>query len=221
MKKFLLMIIVLLVAAVGIMWSSAQSLPAWFSEQETEQERNQKVLAARIEKQGVGKFLGNKFADVLKGRVVLSEDEFNLLLLASLKANKDGRKLLSVSDAVHAKLSDGEITVGAVINLDKVEKVDAKARKAVEKVTSIFPFLNSSRLSVSVTGEPVARNGEIAIRDNFSAKIGAIPISNSALRQLGAKVERANSTSLALKNLSIQSIDVEDGQITLKVFPRF
>jgi len=38
---------------------------------------------------------------------------------------------------------------------------------------------------------------------------------------LGAKVERANSTSLALKNLSVKSIDVQDGQVTLNVFPRF
>jgi len=209
MKKFLLMVIVLVVAAVGIMWASAQSLPSWFNEQETQQDRNQKVLAARIEKQGVGKFLGNKFADVLKGRVVLTEDEFNLLLLASLKTSDDGRKLLAVSDAVNAKLTDGQIEIGAVINLDKVEKIDAKARKAVERV------------SVSVIGRPVARNGEIAIKDDFSAKVGAIPISNNALRQLGAKVERANSTSLALKNLSVKSIDVQDGQVTLNVFPRF
>jgi len=221
MKKFLLMVIVLVVAAVGIMWASAQSLPSWFNEQETQQDRNQKVLAARIEKQGVGKFLGNKFADVLKGRVVLTEDEFNLLLLASLKTSDDGRKLLAVSDAVNAKLTDGQIEIGAVINLDKVEKIDAKARKAVERVSGMFPFLSGSRMSVSVIGRPVARNGEIAIKDDFSAKVGAIPISNNALRQLGAKVERANSTSLALKNLSVKSIDVQDGQVTLNVFPRF
>lgn len=220
MKKFLLLVVIILVAGIGVMWASAQSLPSWFDEGKNQQ-HNQNTLAAQIEKQGASQFFSRKFSDILKGQIVLSEDEFNLLLLVSLKASKDGRKLLSVSDAVQAKLTKDEIEIAAVINLDKVEKIDAKARQAVERVSGIFPFLSGSRMSVAVIGTPIARNGEIAIKDDFSVKVGAIPISNGALRKLGARVERANATSLALKNLSVRSINVGKGQITLKVFPRF
>lgn len=214
--------IVLSVLGVAVYgWYSAQALPAWYSENETQETQVANQLGDDIKNQGVANFLGDKFADVMRGNVVFSETEFNVILLASLKADDYGRQLLEVSDGVRAILHDDKIEISAVINLDKVEKIDANARQAVEKVNRIFPFLSGSRVVMSLFGQPVARNGQIAFKDSFSAKVGVIPISNDSLRKLGVDVERANSKSLSIKYLSVNSVDLSQGEISLGVVPKF
>jgi len=214
-------VVLLAVCAGGYFWYSAQSLPNWYNDQQTQETQLIEQLSDDIKKQGVAKFLGSKFADVMNGKVVFSEPEFNALLLASLKSDADGQKLLAVSDAVKAILHEDHIELGAIINLDKVEQIDPKARDGVEKVNKLFPFLDNSRVAVSVFGNPLARNGDVGIKDDFHIKVGVIPISNSSLKQLGAPVERANSTNLTLKYLSVQSVSLKRGEITLGVLPRF
>lgn len=221
MFRILAFFVLILIAVAAYAWHSAQSLPSWFNDQASQQDQVAEALSEKIKHEGVSKFLGNKVSQILKGKVTFSEVEFNAILLASLKSDEDGRKLLEVSDAVKAFIKDDQLELSAVINLDKVEKIDPKARKAVEKLDRIFPFLNNSRVAVTVFGTPVARNGNIAIKDDFHIKLGAIPISNSALRQLGAKVERANTTDLAIKYLSIKNIVLRDGEIEFGVQPRF
>ncbi len=221
MFKFIALILLIIVIAGGVAWYSAQSLPSWFDESVSQEDVTIEHLSEEIRRQGVAKFLGAKFSDVLDGSVAFNETEFNAILLASLKADTDGQKLLSVSDAVKAFIQDDEIELTAIINLDKLEKVEPKAREAVEKFDRIFPFLNDSRVALTVYGTPVARNGNIAIRDDFHIKVGAIPISNESLRALGAQVERANTTDLELKYLALQSINLKKGEIEFGVLPRF
>ena len=215
-------ILILLAALVaGGLWFSAQSLPSWYDDSVDQQARAAEQLNQEISRSGAGNFLSGKLADVLSGRLRLNDAEFNALFVASLQADKDGRKLLAVSDAVNAKITEGGIELAAVINLDKVEKIDANARRGVEKVNRMFPFLNDSRVAVAIIGTPVARNGRLGIMDDFSLRVGAIPISNSSLRQLGADVERANRESLDLKYLLVNSVTLRNGEIELGVSPSF
>lgn len=211
----------LLIIGLGFSWYSAQQLPSWFDEQSSQDALTTQELSNKIKQDGITKFLGNKVGQVLNGRLKLSEVEFNAIMLASLKADTDGRKLLAVSDAVKAFIHQDQLEISAIINLDKVEQVDPKARKAVERFDSLFPFLDQSRMALTVYGTPIARGGNIAIKDDFHIKVGAIPISNSTLQQLGAKVERANTASLPLKYLSIKEVILKNGEIELKVLPRF
>jgi len=221
MLKIIVLLLLIFLVGSGVAWFSAQSLPNWFDESLPQEEQAVERLSAKIQRQGVTKFLGNKVDDVLDGNIVFDNTEFNAILLASLKNNRDGKKLLAVSDAVKAFIRDDEIEITAVINLDKLEKVEPKARKAVEKFDRLFPFLKDSRVALSVYGTPVARNGNLALRDDFHIKVGAIPISNDSLRSLGADVERANSTDLPIKYLAVQSVNLREGQIDLDVLPRF
>lgn len=221
MFRIFAFLVLIIIAVAGYAWYSAQSLPAWFNAETSQQDQVAKALSKKIKQQGITNFLGNKVGQVLNGKVTFSEAEFNAIMLTSLKSDEDGQKLLAVSDAVKAFINKGQLELSAIINLDKVEKIDPKARKAVEKFDRIFPFLNDSRVAVTLYGAPVARNGNIAIKDDFHIKVGAIPISNSALRQLGANVERANSTDLPIKYLSISDIIMRDGEIELSVLPRF
>jgi hypothetical protein len=221
MLRIFAFLFLIAVAVAGYVWYSAQSLPKWFDQEASQQEQAANALSQRIEQQGISKFLGNKVEQVLNGKVTFSEAEFNAIMLASLKSDEDGRKLLQVSDAVKAFINKDQLELSAIINLDKVEKIDPKARKAVEKLDRIFPFLNDSRVALTVYGTPIVRNGNLALKDDFHIKVGAIPISNSSLRQLGAKVERANTTDLPIKYLSISDITLNDGEIELSVLPRF
>jgi hypothetical protein len=221
MLRFIGVLLILVILGAGGLWLSAQSLPSWYEEGVDHQARTTEQLSTQISRSGAGQFLGGKLSDVLSGRLRLNDAEFNALFLTSLQANADGRKLLSVSDAVNASITRDGIELAAVINLDKVEKIDANARRAVEKVNRLFPFLDNERVAVAIIGTPVARNGQLGIKDDFSLRVGAIPISNSSLRQLGANVERANSESLDLRYLRVNSVSLNDGELELGVIPSF
>ncbi len=144
-----------------------------------------------------------------------SEQEFKDLLLASLENDANGQLLLSVTDSIDVKLLPTHVEFATVINLDKVEKISPEARASVEKFNAFFLFLDKNKLNLKVIGEPVVRNGLVGIRDNFSIELGVIPLSNNALRQLGLEVERANTTSLRLNELHINSIILDEGQVNL------
>ena len=218
--KFIGILLVVILLALGVLWYSMQSLPTWFDEQANQEQQVADALSKKISEQGVEAFLGNKILELVRGQVSFDETDFNALLIASLKLHEDGQKLLQVSDGVRAILHEDEIEIAAVINLDKVEKIDPKARKAVERFDKFFFFLDDARLAISVYGTPVVRNGSIAIKDDFHIKVGAIPISNSTLRQLGIEVERANDSELVLQLLNLSSVTLEKGNISFAARPR-
>ena len=145
----------------------------------------------------------------------LSENEFNALLLSSLANDENGRLLLSVSDALSAKLYTSHVEFTAVINLEKVEQISPEARASVQKFSSFFLFLDKNRLNLKVYGEPETRHGLVGIRDNFSIELGPIPLSNEALRQLGLDVDQASNISLKLNDLYVHAIDLLNGQVNL------
>lgn len=221
MFRFVAFLILIIATVAAYAWYSAQSLPTWFEDDTSQEDKAAEALNESIKKKGVSRFLGDKVGQVFNGKVSFDETEFNAIMLASLKSHQDGQKLLAVSDAVKAFLHEDEIEISAIINLDKLEKVEPRAREAVEKFDKFFFFLKDSKVALTVYGTPIARNGGIAIRDDFHIKVGAIPISNSSLRQLGAKVEQANEKVLPIKYLSVSDVTLRDGGLDLAVLPRF
>ena len=219
--KFIGVFLAILLLGAAVAWYSMQSLPSWFKEQASKEQQAVDALSQKISEQGVDAFLGDKIVDLVRGQIVFNETEFNALLLASLKLNADGQQLLQVSDGIHATLNKDEVEIATVINLDKVEQINPQAREAVESFDKFFFFLDGSRLAVSVYGTPVVRNGRLAIKDDFHIKVGAIPISNSTLKQLGVEVERANESELALRLLTLSSVTLEEGKISFAAQPRF
>lgn len=145
----------------------------------------------------------------------LSNAEFTNLLIRSLEDDQNGMLLLSVSDSFTANINAETLSLSAVINLNKLEKISLEARQNIERFDSFFFFLDGENLNLTVIGEPVVRNGLVGIKDNFSVKIGPLPLSNGALRQFGIQVERANTTNLKLKDIVAQSIELKEGSITV------
>lgn len=219
--RTLLIILLVLVALIAGAWFSVQQLPSWYDQGTDPVADTTRNLDEQIRAAGTGNVLGKKIGEILSGELTLTDAELNALVIAALKADEDGRRVLEVSDAIRTHVTSDGLELGAVINLNKVERINPKARKAVEKVNKIFPFLDQSRLAVTLIATPVARNGMLGIKDDFSLRLGAIPISNSSLRQLGAKVERANKEHLDLRILQVNSVRTTTGQLLLGVSPAF
>lgn len=218
MLRIIFILFLVLLAVGGYVWYSMQALPSWFDDDSSQA---QTALSKSQDPAGANLLLGDKVADVMDGEVVLTEAEFNTLFLASLARDEDGRRLLQVSDAVKAFLHPDHIEISAVINLDKVEAINPNARKAVERFDKIFPFLNGSRVALSVFGTPVVRDDSVGVKDDFHIKVGALPFSNETLRGLGVDVERANRTNLSLKYLAVKQLRLAKKQVSMSVHPRF
>jgi len=214
MRKLVISFFLLLLIAGCYAWYSVQTLPAWFDERAVDntgrRPNNQPQLSA-VEIKSTG--------EVINGELILSESEFSMVVLKSLNENVDGQTLLGVSDAIKLFLREDGIELSAIINLDKVEAIDPDARRAIEQVDRIFPFINGHRLALSVYATPIVRDGGLAIKDDFHIKVGALPFSNQTLRGLGVEVERANTTRLMLTGLRLTSLQLRDQKIVLRVTP--
>lgn len=221
MFRFLLVLLLLVVGVLAYLWFGSQSMPSWYQGEEQDQQHSINRLSSQIGEQGVANFLGKKFADVMRGEVLLNEDEFNALLAASLASHKDGRRLLRVSDAVRAELHSNELEIGAVINLAKLQKEEPKARKAINKALEVLPFDPGDKIYVAILGKPVARNGNLGLSSDVSLQIGALPIPSSVLKNAGVPVEKVAQESLPLKLLKVRDVTTEKGQIRLAVRPTF
>ena len=221
MIKFLGLLLVLVFAVLALLFFSSQNLPDWYSADRDNSARAAEQLSEEIQKRGASKFLGQKFAQVMSGQLILNEVEFNALLLASLKSSKDGRRLIAVSDGINARLKQNEIEFGAVIDLQKAARADAKAKAAVAKLQDALPFLGKTKIFLAASGKPIAKNGDLAFSDDISIRIGSIPFSSSMLRQLGVPVHKVSSETLPIKLMRIKSVRTQEGEIVLDVLPRF
>lgn len=219
MIRFIFILSLVLFMGVGYFAYSAQAKPAW-AKSEQNQQKTVQALKNKIEKQGVNKFLGEKFAQVMSGRLVLSDTEFTALVNASLLRHKNGRRLLSVTDSVGARSFQSGLQVNAVVNVDKVEKADPKAKEVLDAITRYVP-VSGQKLYLSVKGEPVARNGQIGFTENVSVTIGTITLPAEYLKQLGVPLHEISKQSLPLKNLRIKSVATRNGEVEFGVTPKF
>ena len=221
MFRILFLLLIVIVVLVAGAWYSAQTLPSWYTQDQNAQAKSSNDLVSMIERRGAGNFLSAKLAEVMQGELKLSQAEFNALLMAGLQSSKDGRRLLSVSEAVHAQIFNDHIEFGAVINLRKVASIDAKANEAVQKLTDAMPLLDDSRLFVAVTGMPFARSGDIAFAPDVGVKIGAIPVPSGLLQQIGVPLEKITQKTLPIKYMNVKSVELQPGLILLGVSPKF
>jgi hypothetical protein len=215
---FAIVVVTVFVASYGIY--SARALPDWFDESKANNDFANDALNKQLTNGGVD-LLAQKSMDILRGQVAFNEDEFNAIFLASLKADVDGRKLLAVSDGIRAFLREGEVQLSAVINLDKLAKVEPKAREAVEKFDRLFWIIEDNRIAVTVYGKPVVYKGGLAVDDSFHAKVGEVVFSNETLRSLKIPVEQAQNTYLDIQYLSLKGVKVSPKKIAFSVRPRF
>lgn len=149
--------------------------------------------------------------------LTLSDVEFTELFIRSLAEDQNGALLLSVSESIKVNISPSYMTFTGIIDLEKVAQINQQARQNIERLDSFLFFLDHHRLTLTVIAQPVVRNGLVGVRDNFSIMLGPLPVSNDTLRQLGVPVQNANVTNLKLKEIQIQKIILNQGQLTLSL----
>lgn len=213
--SFLLVIILLFAVAVF----GASSLPAWYDPARADSYHAIDNINQLIEKKSKQKFFEQKLADFLRGEVALDEQELNALLYTKLQQKEDGRKLLAVTDGVRALVKSDHIELGAVLNLSKLKSLDSDTRRKVNKYLEKLPVLKDKKVYLAVTGRPIARNGQLAIADDLTVKIGNIPVSASMLKSLGVKTDKLQRESVKIRNISITDVRLEDKRIIASVNP--
>lgn len=220
MFKSLLAILLVGLAVVFYGIYSARALPEWFDESQANDDFANQAINKQLNNGGVD-LLAQKSLDILRGRVSFNEEEFNALLLAGLKSDPDGRKLLSVSDGIRAFLHNGEVELSAVINLNKLAKVEPKAKEAIDKFNKLFWVVEGDRMAVTVFGVPTIRKGGLGVTESFRAKVGEIAFSNDTLRSLKVPVEQARTTYVEMDFLHLKSVKVSPNKIDFGVSPKF
>ena len=161
--------------------------------------------------------LSAETANKVERLLTLSDNEFTELFIQSLAEDNNGAVLLSVSESINTQIFPDYIEFTGIVDLDKVAQIDDQARQTIEQLDSFLFFLDHNHLNLTVIAEPVVRSGLVGVKDNFSIKLGPLPLSNDTLRQLGIPVENANVTNLKLKDLQVQKMTLSQGRVTMSL----
>ena len=222
MLKFILSLVLLIVAGLGFCWINATKLPEWYQPGEIDNANDPVAEFSRIiQKQGLEAFFKDKLSDLLAGKLRLNEEEFNALVLTSLVADDDGRLLLSVSDALKTHVDQSNLEIGSVVNLNELKAQHQDLVEKAPELVELMTILNQDKVYLAIKGQPLAINGELALAENLSLKIGSLSIPNSLLGVLGMSVEKLQQQTIKLKNLFIKDIELTDKQIDMAVRPTF
>ena len=219
MFRILLFILVVIAGVSGFSWMKASALPDWYDQTALEGANDPvEEFSKIIQNQGMEAFFSGKLSDLLAGKLILNQDEFNALILTSIAVNADGQKLLAVSDIVRAQIHENGLEIGLVINLKKLKQQNADKFNDLLGVLSI---LNDERVYLAVTGQPVAKNGELAFADNIAFKIGNLSVSDSLLGSIGISTEQLKQQTLKISYLTIKDVSLEGNNIGMAVRPSF
>lgn len=200
-----------------------QSMPTWYTEQrqQTSHLDHFADLLAQMGNQNGAQVLGAKFAQVLAGDLYLNEDELNALMLASLNQSRSGRQTLARTQALQVRLLEGEIEVGAVINLEDVASVNARLAESQQVLSKYLLPMSDGELHMAFRGKPVARDLGLGITGNPTLYVGKIPIPINWLREINNDIPDFRQLSFPLSNLQVNDVRWKGEQLHLKVLPKF
>ena len=217
--KFFLGFIFALFLIVGAGLFGVSALPGWYDADHAASYHAVDDITQFIEKKDKHKFFEQKLVDFLRGEVVLDEQELNVLLYTKLQKERDGRRLLAVTDGVRAQIKENSIELGAVLNTEKLKNLDEKTRRKVKKYLEKLPVLQGRKIYLAIEGKPVARNGELAIAEGLGLKIGHIPIPGDVLESLGLELSKLKRESVRIRNIRITDVRIDNKRIIASVNP--
>jgi hypothetical protein len=204
---------------IAYAWHRATALPTWY-------EPNAVVPDPSI---SATELIASKLAADTDGDIhlelTLNETEINQIVTSALAENPDTANLLSASQGVKTNIDQGQIESGTVINLSEVPQgtLPPQGQAAVTQLTQRFPMLANRYIYIGIASRPQIANGRLHLGENAVIKIGgfSLPLSE-VTSQLGIsqkQLEEYLSQALTQQGISLQDIQVIDGQITL-VAPR-
>ncbi|MEM9906483.1 MAG: hypothetical protein AAF921_15805 [Cyanobacteria bacterium P01_D01_bin.44] len=218
MKSRLLAGIVIVSAIVGggiaYAWNRATVLPEWYTQGEV-------VPDAAV---STGELISNNAAD-LNGdgqlEVTLNETEFNQVVVSALAERPQTAPLLDHAKGINTSIDRDRIESGLVMNLSEIpaEALPPQAEQALTQLTDTFPMLAGRDIYMGIEGSPQIVEGELRFDEDAVLKVGqfSMPLSDVAGRMglSQAELERQLSGLLAQQGVSLEDIQISDGQITL------
>jgi len=217
--KYLFIFLLIIVAVAGGSLMGFTSMPGWYDAEKSGSYHKLDDINQFIEKHGKHKFYEQKLADFLRGQVTLNEAELNALLYTKLRKEEDGRRLLAITDGVRAQIKNGSVELGAVLNIDKLQQLDAKTRRKVKKYLEKLPVLKGRKIYLAIEGKPVARNGQLAVAEDVTFKIGSIPVPAYMLESLGVRLDKLRNASVRIRNIRITDVKIDNKRIIASVNP--
>ncbi len=222
MLRILLFVLLVVAAVLGFSWMKATALPDWYNPATIDRSNDPvEEFSKIIQKQGIGAFFSNKLSDLLAGKLVLDQDEFNALILTSIAADQGGQELLAVSDVVRAQIYQDKLEIGSVIDIEKLKQQNTKISEQVENLVDVLPALSNEKIYLAISGQPVAQAGELAFADDIAFKLGNLTISDSLLNVLGLSIDEIKKQTLKISYLTINDVSLEGNNIGLAVRPSF
>ncbi|MEM8807559.1 MAG: hypothetical protein AAGF01_16190 [Cyanobacteria bacterium P01_G01_bin.38] len=218
MKSKLLAGIVILAAIVGgvlaYAWNRATALPEWYAQGEV-------IPDAAV---SVGDLIANNAAD-LNGdgqlEVTLNEADFNQVVVSALAERPQTAPLLDHAKGMNTSIERDRIESGLVMNLSEIpaEALPPQAEQALTQLTGTFPMLAGRDIYVGIEGSPQIVEGELRFDEDAVLKVGqfSMPLSEVAGRfgLSQSELERQLSGLLAQQGVSLEDVQISDGQITL------
>ncbi|MEO1404643.1 MAG: hypothetical protein AAFV72_25810 [Cyanobacteria bacterium J06635_1] len=218
MKSKLLVGIVIVSAIVGggiaYAWNRATVLPEWYTQGEV-------VPDAAV---SAGELISNNAAD-LNGdgqlEVTLSEADFNQVMVIALENQPQTAPLLEHAKGINTSIERDRIESGLVMNLSEVptEALPPQAQQSLTQLTDTFPMLAGRDIYVGIEGSPRIVDGQLRFDEDTILKVGqfSMPLSEVANRfgLSQADLESQLSGLLAQQGVSLEDIQISDGQIVL------
>lgn len=215
--KYLFSLLLIITLVVGGSLLGFSSMPAWYDASQSGTFDAIDDISQLIEKKGKHKFFEEKLADFLRGHVTLDEEELNALLYTKLQKEKDGRRLLAVTDGVRAQIKGNSVELGAVLDVDKLQQLDAKTRAKINKYLEKLSILKGRKIYLAIEGRPISRSGQLAVADDVTFKIGSIPVPTKILESLGVSLNKLRKESVSVRNIRITDVRIENKQIIASV----
>lgn len=233
MFKKLLIVIALAIAGVAgaayYYWQQATFLPNWYQKSLGVNNLQESLTAPAPPKSiddmiqipsasSINSNLANKN---IKGEIQVSEEELNRLIVYNLAKNNKLKQILPATKSVNSNISDGQLEIGAIINTSNLSQLNLKEseRATIEGIMQKVPQLQNRDIYVAIQGTPQIKDGKIILGKESQVRVGKLSFTVAEVAQKlnipAAKLQQ--NLALDIEQLNLQDIDLNQGEINLKV----
>lgn len=154
--------------------------------------------------------------------LTLTETEVNQVVLDAIAQAPHTAQLLTAAQGISTTLENDQIKSGLVVNLSDIppEVLPLQGQQALSQLTERFPILAERDIYIGIQGSPRVEAGRVVLDDNTVVTLGRlqIPLADLA-NQIGlpqAQMEDHLAQALSQSGITLQDIQIEDGQVVLR-----
>lgn len=155
------------------------------------------------------------------GAVTLNEVEVSRLLAQGLAAQANSKEFLQAVQGIDASIEADRVEAGVVMNLADLprETLPSGVQQAIAQLEQTLPVLTERDVYISIVGRPQVESGRLILDRETAIQIGRLRLPLSDLsEQMGITSEQLESSMasyLEHRGISLEGIDLEDGQMVI------